>query len=108
MKTTRYTNDGNMPDETQFDFVIEVAAWADTGTTGYIGISGQPTRDELQNMLAAEVAQLRDWIDAEAEKGVMGERTDEPQVAVVRQRPPADADGDYPESHEWPVVIDSK
>jgi len=103
--TTRYTNAGNMPDESAYDHIIEVAAWADTGTTGYIGVTGQPTLDELRAMLAAEVNEIREWIDNEAIAGVMGERTDEPQVAVVRQRPAADADGDYPPSHEWPVVL---
>jgi len=101
MNTTRYTN----PDDTQFDFVIEVAAWADTGTTEYIGITGQPTLDELRNVLAAEVTRVHEWLDAETEKGNTGARTDEPQVAVVRQRPPADEDGDYPPSHEWPVIL---
>jgi len=108
MKTTRYTNGGKMPDESAYDHIIEVAAWADTGTTEYIGITGQPTLDELRNVLAAEVTRVHEWLDNDAIAGVMGERTDEPQVAVVRQRPAADADGDYPASHEWPVVIDSK
>jgi len=35
-----------MPDESPFDFVIEVSAWADAGNSGYIGITGQPTIDE--------------------------------------------------------------
>ena len=108
MNTTRYTNAGKMPDESPFDFVIEVSAWADTGTSEYIGITGQPTHDDLRAMLAVEVAALRGWIDAEAKNGNMDERDDEPQVAEVRQRPAADADGDFPPSHEWPVVIGGK
>ena len=104
--TTRYTNAGKMPDETQFDYVIEVSAWADAGTAEYIGISGHPTHDDLRAMLADEVAELWRWLDEEVKKGNMDERTDEPQVAEVRQRP-ASADGDCPPSHEWPVVIDN-
>jgi len=93
-----------MPDESPFDFVIEVSAWADAGNSGYIGITGQPTIDELRAMLAAEVNEIREWLDNEAIAGVMGARTDEPQVAVIRQRPAADEDGDYPPSHEWPAI----
>lgn len=104
MNTTRYTNTGKKTDESTFDYVIEVAAWADTGTTEYIGITGQPTHAELHDMLAAEVAQIHEWLDAEAQKGNTGERTDEPQVAVVRQRPAPDEDGEFPPSHEWPII----
>lgn len=106
MKTTDYTNASQMPDESGFDYVVEVAAWADTGTTEYIGITGQPTRDELHDILAAEVTRIHAWMDEEAKKGNMDARTDEPQVAVVRQRPEADEDGDFPPSHEWPIIID--
>ena len=105
--TTRYTNAGKMPDETQFDYVIEVSAWADAGTAGYIGVIGQPTHDDLRAMLSDEVADLRRWIDEEVKKGNMDERTDEPQIATIRKRPGADRDGDFPPSHEWPHVIDN-
>ena len=96
MKITNYTNAGQMPNESNFDYVIEVAAWADTGTTEYIGIEGSPTHDQLYDMLAAEVARVQQWLD------------EEPQVAVVRRRPEADEDGDYPPSNEWPTVIEWK
>lgn len=106
IKITNYTNAGQMPDESGFDYVVEVAAWVDTGTTEYIGINGQPTHTELHDMLGAEVARIHDWIDSESKTGGMETRTDEPQVAVVRQRPEADEDGDFPPSHGWPIIID--
>lgn len=95
-----------MPDESGFNYVLEVSAWADTGSAEYIGITGQPTNDELREMLAAEVNRIQEWIDSEAESGGMDARTDEPQIAIVRQRPEADEDGDLPDSHEWPIIID--
>lgn len=107
LMAARYTNAGSMPAESSFDYVIEVSAWADAGTAEYIGVIGQPTRDELHKMLAAEVAQVHEWLDAEAKKGNMDERTNEPQVALIRQRPAADENGDFPPSHEWPVIIDN-
>ena len=106
MKITNYTNAGEMPAESQFDYIIEVSAWADCGTSENMGITGHPTNDELWDLLASEVSRVREWIDSEAESGAMDARTDEPQIAIVRQRPEADEDGDFPPSHEWPIIID--
>lgn len=95
-----------MPAETKFDFILEVAAWADCGISEYMGLTGNPTNDELWDLLAADVDRVRDWLDNEAASGAMDARTDEPQIALIRKRPEADEDGDFPPSHEWPIVID--
>lgn len=105
MKTTKFTSLRNTDTE-QFDYILEISAWADTGTTEYIGITGGPTRDELFDLLSGEVDRIHAWMDEEAKKGNMEARTDEPQVAVIRQRPEADEDGDFAPLDEWPVIID--
>ena len=107
MTTIQFTNEQcEMPDTDQFDYIIEVAVWHDTGATEYIGIIGQPSRDELFDVLAAEVKRIHKWLDDDARKGNMEKRTDEPQIAIVRQRPEADEDGDFPGPYEWPVISD--
>lgn len=106
MQITSYTNNATIPTESQFNFILEVAPWADCGIAEYMGIIGQTSNDELWDLLAAEVNRVRDWLDNEAASGAMDARTDEPQIAIVRQRPAADEDGDFPPSHEWPIVID--
>lgn len=104
-KTTRFTNNGPMPDTKQFDYLIEVAAWADTGTTEYVGIIGRPSRHVLEEILGAEILSVRQWIDDEASNGNMDARADEPQVAVVRQRPDADEDDEYAPACDWPILV---
>lgn len=106
MEITKYTNAGTLPDESKFAYIIEVSLWADCGTSENVGIVGQPTNDELWDLLAGEVKRVQSWLDSEAESGACDARTDEPQIAIVRQRPEADEDGDFPPSHEWPIVID--
>jgi hypothetical protein len=105
MKLTRYTNNNREIDTAQFDFIIEVAAWADTGTTEYVGIAGTPSQDELIALLSNEVEELHKWFDEEVCKGNLEERTNEPQIARILQRPEADEDGEYPASCDWPVYI---
>lgn len=78
-----------------------------TGTTEFIGINGATT-DELWQLLQDEVAQLHNWYDAEAKNGNLSPRTDEPQIALVRQRPAPDEDGDYAGLDDWPIIADWK
>jgi hypothetical protein len=103
MKLTRYTD--NNRDTTHFDYIIEIAAWADTGTTEYVGINGTLSRDELIALLSSEVRKLHKWFDEEVRSGNLEQRTNEPQIARILQRPEADEDGEYPASCEWPVYI---
>lgn len=106
MQTTNYTsNDINQPDETEFDYIIEVSAWHDTGTSEYIGIIGRPITDVLWDMLSSEVYRIRRWVNEESEKRYMEELTGEPEIAIVRERPKPDEDGDFPPSHAWPIVM---
>lgn len=94
-----------MPATSEFNYILEVAAWADCGLTEYMGITGTPTNAELWDLLASEVNRVHKWLDSEAASGAMDNRTDEPQIALIRQRPNADEDGDFPPSHEWPIII---
>lgn len=104
-KTERFTNDGRLLDTQRFDYLIEIAAWADAGTTEFIGVIGQPRRDVLAEMLDAEISRVRRWIDEEFRNGNIDARTDEPQVAIVRQRPEADEDGEHAPACDWPIVV---
>jgi hypothetical protein len=106
MTITRWTNNQNQsPDTGEFEHIIELAIWCDCGITEYIGVT-DATKNELVDLLANEVNQLRAWMDAEVESGSLDERTDEPQIARILQRPESDDDGDFPAICDWPVFFD--
>ena len=106
MTITRWTNNQiETPNAEQFEHVLEIAAWDDCGITEYIGVTGV-SKNELIDLLINEVNELRAWMDLEVENGVMDERTDEPQIARILERPAPDEDGEFPALCDWPVFFD--
>lgn len=89
----------------EFEHVVELALWHDCGITEYIGITGA-SKNELIDLLNGEVDKLCAWMDSEVESGAMDERTDEPQIARILERPAPDEGGDFPALHEWSVFFD--
>ena len=106
MKITRWTNDQiKTPNAGEFEHVLELALWHDCGSTEYIGVTGA-SKNELIDLLNNEVDKLCAWMDSELASGVMSERTDEPQIARILERPIADSDGEFPSLHDWSVFFD--
>jgi hypothetical protein len=105
MTITRWTNNQiQTPNAGEFEHVLEIALWSDCGITEYVGISNA-TRNDLIDLMNSEVARLHAWMDSEVASGAMGQRTDEPQIARILERPIADQDGEFPELHDWSEIF---
>ncbi len=104
MTITRWTNNQiKTPNAEQFEHVLELALWHDCGITEYIGVTGA-SKNELIDLLGNEVEKLCAWMDSEVESGAMDERTDEPQIARILERPAPDEDGEFPSLHDWSEI----
>lgn len=104
MTITRWTDDQiETPNAEQFEHVLELALWHDCGITEYIGVTGA-SRNDLIDLMNSEVARLHAWMDSEVASGVMSERTDEPQIARILERPDPDEDGEFPSLHDWSEI----
>jgi hypothetical protein len=95
-------NQINTPDVAKFQYVVEISAWEDTGTTGYIGLK-TGTISQSRAILEREIGYFTDWYDEEVLKGNLSPRTSEPEICNIRIRPPFDADGDLPPLNEWDI-----
>jgi hypothetical protein len=83
---------------TQHPYIVEVAAWSDSGETGRWGTA---TESEAREILEAEIAATIKWAADEIDDP---ETTTIPEIAKILVRPEPDEDGGYDDLNSWGVL----
>jgi hypothetical protein len=82
-----------------FPFVVEVAAWADTGETERWGTDSE---DEARKILDDEIENTKSWAAKEIDDYDPDDEDNSiPEIAHVFVRPALDEDGDIPTLDFW-------